>query len=132
MFKSKIILFKYILIIILSLLLCGTAKAQDINIYNSVGYNRDYAYRSGYSLSQPRSFPVRPAYSLGYYNLSPSNLYSMYRAMGREQRRQEHIAIWSVKRVEIIEARYRNYKRISNRTGYDPGGPTKLDSYYER
>ena len=118
-------MFKYILIIILALLLCGTAKAQDINIYNGYGYGYNRTY-SSYDYGRPQTYLIRPSYG-GYYNPGPGYMYSMYRAMGREQRRQEHITIWSVKRADKIEARYRNYERISNRTGYDPGGPTRLD-----
>lgn len=88
--------------ILLLLLLVGKANSQDINIYNNNGWGFGYT----------RSISYGPTYippSFYYYPIG--NAY--WNAYKREKRHEYRVELWTYRRIENAEARYRNRARIN-------------------
>lgn len=115
---------KLILPILILLIGCSTIVAQDniVNVYN--GY-RGYGY-GDYGRSYGSTNIIIPNYYVPFWG-GPTYSYAVYHSYGRPARLQWARYVHGIDIAEKYNARYRNRARISNMTGYDPGGPTMYD-----
>lgn len=68
---------------------------------NGYGYGYDYGY-----------YPRSTTYFVPYY-IDPWYENLMYQRMKKEQRYQNYLLVWSVRREANLDARYRNRMRLN-------------------